>query len=348
MTLQGQMQSKRNRLVIVLGMHRSGTSAVSRGLSLLGIELGENLHPPGADNPKGFWEDREVLAINEALLARIGSAYDQLGLVGWEMTDAPEIADLQQQAGALFREKFRHGRCWGFKDPRTARLLPFWKAVADREVCDVGYLIVVRNPISVAKSLQARNRFPPEKSYYLWQEHLVQAIIGTHGQPRVVVDYDLLLEQPGQQWSRVAKTLSLWQPDPVKLSAYASDFLDAGMRHTYHSHMDFGTDPALPGPVLVAYDWLQKAARDEVALDDTDFAQAFNRMQSELAGMRPALRWMASQDREIARLEMTVAQHNGRLQAIYQSRSWRCTRPLRLIENALRALARRRLASEER
>ncbi len=342
------MQIDRNRLVIVLGMHRSGTSAVSRGLSTLGIELGENLHPPGADNPKGFWEDRAVLAINEALLARIGSAYDQLGLVGWELTDAPDISALQQQAGALFREKLRHGRCWGFKDPRTVRLLSFWKAVAEREACDVGYLIVVRNPISVAKSLQARNRFPLEKSYYLWQEHLVQAIIGTHGQLRVVVDYDLLLEQPGQQWSRVARALSLRPPDPAKLSAYTSDFLDAGMRHTHHSRMEFGLDPALPKPVSVAYDWLQKAARDEVALDDTDFTQAFNRMQTALADMLPALRWMANQDREISLLERTVAQHNARLQEIYRSRSWRCTRPLRLIEHALRALARRRPESEER
>ena len=342
------MKTECNRLVIVLGMHRSGTSAVSSGLSLLGIELGQNLHPPGDDNPKGFWEDRAVLAINEALLASIGSAYDQLGLVGWEMTDDPGISVLQQRAVELLREKFRHGRCWGFKDPRTARLLSFWKAVAKLEACDVSYLIVVRNPISVAKSLQARNRFPPEKSYYLWQEHLVQAVTGTHGHPRVVVDYDLLLEQPTKQWSRVARTLSLQPPDAAKLAVYTSEFLDAGMRHTYHSHMECGSDPALPGPVVAAYDWLQKTARDELALDNAEFTQAFDRMQAALADMRAALRWMTSQDREISRLEMTVAQRNARLEEVFQSRSWRYTRPLRVIEHTLRALTHRQPISDER
>lgn len=342
------MQTECNQLVIVLGMHRSGTSAVSRGLSLLGIELGENLHPPGADNPKGFWEDRAVLAINEALLARIGSSYDQLGLVGWEMTDTTEIAALQQQARALLQEKFHHCRYWGFKDPRTARLLSFWQAVANREACNVSYLIVVRNPVSVAKSLQARNLFPPEKSYYLWQEHLVQAITGTHGLPRVVVDYDLLLEQPSQQWSRVARTLSLQPPDSAKLLAYASDFLDTSMRHTHHSNTEFVLDPALPKPVSAAYDWLLMAASDAVALDETEFTQAFDRMQAALTDMLPALRWMAVQDRDISRLEMTVAQRNERLQEIYHSRSWRCTGPLRLIEHALRALVRRQSTSSKR
>lgn len=66
-------QEKR-RLVIVLGMHRSGTSALSRSLMALGLSLGQSLLDPQPDNPLGYWEDREIVAINEEVLASSGSS----------------------------------------------------------------------------------------------------------------------------------------------------------------------------------------------------------------------------------------------------------------------------------
>ena len=70
----------KSRVIVVLGMHRSGTSAIARSLELLGVGLGDNLHPAGFDNPKGFWEDRACLEINEELLRYFGSAYDRMDL----------------------------------------------------------------------------------------------------------------------------------------------------------------------------------------------------------------------------------------------------------------------------
>jgi hypothetical protein len=52
------------KIIVVLGMHRSGTSALTRGLSTLGVGLGDTLHPAGSDNPTGFWEDRDIIAFN--------------------------------------------------------------------------------------------------------------------------------------------------------------------------------------------------------------------------------------------------------------------------------------------
>ena len=68
-----KMKKKVNqqRLIVVLGMHRSGTSAITKSLELLGVGLGSELHPAGFDNPKGFWEDRDCLEINERLLKHL-------------------------------------------------------------------------------------------------------------------------------------------------------------------------------------------------------------------------------------------------------------------------------------
>ena len=78
------IDEKIRRVIVVLGMHCGGTSAITRSLQVLGIGLGDNLHPPGADNPTGFWEDRDVIAINEGLLGYLGSEYDQLHLA-WSL-----------------------------------------------------------------------------------------------------------------------------------------------------------------------------------------------------------------------------------------------------------------------
>jgi len=62
------MTQAKSRVIVVLGMHRSGTSAVTKSLELMGVGLGDKLHPAGFDNPKGFWEDRVCIQINGRFL----------------------------------------------------------------------------------------------------------------------------------------------------------------------------------------------------------------------------------------------------------------------------------------
>ena len=111
------------RLVLVLGMHRSGTSTLARGLRVLGVALGKNLLPAHPCNPKGFFEDAGLYAFNKALLA-------QLGLT-WRSPEAPDTAALRRQAAGppgvtalgLLREKSAGQAILGLKDPRMSRLL---------------------------------------------------------------------------------------------------------------------------------------------------------------------------------------------------------------------------------
>ena len=113
------------RLVLVLGMHRSGTSTLARGLRVLGVALGKNLLPAHPCNPKGFFEDAGLYAFNKALLA-------QLGLT-WRSPEAPDTAALRRLAAGppgvtalgLLREKSAGQAILGLKDPRMSRLLPF-------------------------------------------------------------------------------------------------------------------------------------------------------------------------------------------------------------------------------
>ena len=107
---------------------------------------------------------------------------------------------------------------FGFKNPRMARLLPFWQAVFNELDIRPSYVIAIRNPKSVAQSLQKRDGFDFEKSYYLWLEHVLPAILETGGATRVVVDFDLLMADPSSQLKRMAKALGLpFDPDSPRI-----------------------------------------------------------------------------------------------------------------------------------
>ena len=118
---KAEMQRK---IIVVLGMHRSGTSVVTKSLELLGVGLGDNMHPAGFDNPKGFWEDRDCLEINEELLAHLGSAYDGIEF-SWEHVERDsQIKKLASRAKTALEQNLKNfNGLWGFKDPRTCRLL---------------------------------------------------------------------------------------------------------------------------------------------------------------------------------------------------------------------------------
>src|SRR4051812_1491941 len=181
-----------SRVVIVLGMHRSGTSALSRGLRVLGVEQGQ-LGAITPDNPRGHWEHPQIVAFNERLLGALGCRWDTVASIDATRWHTPAVATLAEEAAALVAGLFGDHALWGFKDPRTARLLPFWQRVLRELGCDDRYVIACRHPRSVAQSLAARDGFRAEHAHLLWLQHVLPSLQHTAGRPRVVVDYDVLV-----------------------------------------------------------------------------------------------------------------------------------------------------------
>lgn len=216
------------RLVLVLGMHRSGTSTLARGLRVLGVALGKNLLPAHPCNPKGFFEDAGLYAFNKALLA-------QLGLT-WRSPEAPDTAALRRLAAgppgvtalSLLREKSAGQAIPGLKDPRMSRLLPFWRPVLAASGLRAHCCIALRHPESVAHSLWQRE--DAEHSHALWLAYLLDALEGSAGLPRLLTDYGLLLRKPEHQLQRLGHFLNL-PLDPAQLTLFADDFLDKTLCH---------------------------------------------------------------------------------------------------------------------
>lgn len=193
----GNHQPAVRRLVCVLGMHRSGTSAVTQLLHRLGAQTGSHLLDAMAGvNDDGFWEDSRVVALNERLLEASASRWQDHATLG--AIDPQALAALRHEAGAFFAEQYATPGTWVIKDPRLCRLLPFWLQVwrdAGFEVCFVN---VLRHPYAVAKSLHRRDRVPIEYGVLLWLVYTLEAISHSAGQPGIVATFDAFAQNPLQ------------------------------------------------------------------------------------------------------------------------------------------------------
>ncbi|RMD60852.1 MAG: hypothetical protein D6826_11405 [Alphaproteobacteria bacterium] len=305
------------RAVVVLGAGRSGTSAITRGLQALGVDLGERLRPGRGKNPTGFFEDQDLLRLNRRLKRRLGIRGDSVALIDAAQWDAPAVRALQAEAVALIRRRFADRALWGYKYGRTLRMLPFWEAVYRALDLDVRYVVALRNPLSVARS---RGKLDPrrgtrEKSDLEWLVNVVPYMAMVRARPFVVVDYDLVMADPRQQLRRVAARLEL----PVNaeteagIEHYATRFLRPGMRHSRFTIDDLARTPGVHPLVRDAYGWLYRLATDELAPDDAGLWRDWARIEREVIALAPVLRHIDAVEAELRRARVHPA---GPLQAI--------------------------------
>jgi hypothetical protein len=184
------------KAILVVGMHRSGTSALAGALSLLGVPLGDRLLKPGPDNPKGYWEHGDIVAVHEQLLAELGSRWDDVRALpeGW-LSGEPALR-AAAAIGAILERDFGGESLWAVKDPRLCRFLPLWLEVLGRMHIRPCILLIARNPSEVSASLQARNSWAPPFGEVLWLRYVTDALAASEETHRDVVLFDDLLVQP--------------------------------------------------------------------------------------------------------------------------------------------------------
>jgi hypothetical protein len=279
-----------SRAVLVLGMHRSGTSAVTRGLAALGVYLGDDFLETQPDNPTGYWEDKQVVAINERVLAALGLQWEDVAPIEREQFAQPPLEALRREAVGYLNGAFTSHALWGFKDPRTVRLLPFWRGVFDACAADDRYLVAIRNPLSVATSLFARQALDAAASHRLWLVYTVPYLREIAGKPFVVVDYDLLMKDPRRQLERVANQLELPREaarEPA-IARFAAEFLDPNLRHSTFSRLDFDKETSAASLTREAYLWLNELATDRLGPRSASFWQAWESIEQGVAQMTRA------------------------------------------------------------
>jgi len=308
--------------VVVLGAGRSGTSAITRALLALGVDLGERLRPGGglrpggAKNPTGFFEDEDLLAINKRLKKALGIRGESVALIEPDRWDEPGIRALRRRAVETIRRRFGESPLWGYKYGRTLRLLPFWEEVYRALDLDVRYLVALRNPLSVARS-RARldpHRGTQEKSDLEWLVNVVPYFRRVRERPFAVVDYDLVMSDPVAQLQRMAGALGLPRSaaEDERIGEYAQRFLRPGMRHSRFTVDDLCRDERANRLAVRAYTWLHRLATDEVDRESPELWEDWARIEESLGVLAPVLRHV---DRVEADLRRARLHPMGPLQA---------------------------------
>lgn len=222
-----------SRAIMVLGMHRSGTSAVTRCLNLMGVDLGNKLLPAvEGNNTKGFWENAEVVAVHESLLAALGRSWCDARPLPKTWLASKAAQEAAVRIADLIQTGFGNSTLWAVKDPRLCRFVPLWRKVLADLGIHASALLVVRHPAEVAGSLKRRDGLPEELSQLAWLEHFAEAEMGSRGLPRSIVSYDGLLSDWRGELTRAAADMDIdWPISATEAERAVAAFLDRGERH---------------------------------------------------------------------------------------------------------------------
>jgi hypothetical protein len=230
------MSTQAPRIVVpVLGMHRSGTSLTTGILSALGVSLSEDLMPATEANAIGYFESLGITAIHDELLKALGNSWHGSTTLSpfppnwWRL---PHVAQYKEQLKARVSDDIaRVSGAWGFKDPRTCRLLPLWYDIFAELNLEPRFVLVGRHPRDVARSLQARDGLSPQYSELLWLEHTAAAVINTKDRTRAIVDYNRWFEDPLGEAQYLISTIGFETPDEQTIRDVVAKYVSSELRH---------------------------------------------------------------------------------------------------------------------
>ena len=222
-------------MIFLLGMHRSGTSALAGMLHSGGIVLGDKFTRPLPENPKGFFEDLKVQNINKQILASIGKDWNNI----IEESDLLKTPDrLLQLLPIVYRYFESRFQKWAWKDPRLCLTFPLWAKILPLDKLHV--LFILRSPMSVARSLYQRNKMPLEKGMELWAgyNYRITSILKQYELPYTFIRYESLISKPeihqkllerqlkvkmGDAWSFIDNKLNRSETENSKLPKHIED-----------------------------------------------------------------------------------------------------------------------------
>jgi hypothetical protein len=336
------------RAILILGMHRSGTSALARVLGLCGGTLPADILVPNEYNATGYWEPAAVVALHDELLRSAGSSFDDVGVPepGWlaSVATSPFVERLAQALeGAYGKEAL-----WVVKDPRMCRLVPLWKQVLAR--LDVAPLVVipVRNPLEVAASLAERDGFPAAKSHLLWLRHFLEAEVATRDLPRSFVSYDALL----QNWRRVVRKIGAdleltWSVPLDSVAPQVETFLDPRGRHHVLLEPDPAAHPEVGAWVGAVYEWAVAAAqrrppatapidavRESLSVADTTFLPLLSQYEHDRTRLEERSIEALHREVEVQSLQATLLRRETEVQDLQAGLAERALR-IAALEAAL-------------
>ena len=244
---------------LILGMHRSGTSALTRIISLAGAELPRVMIEATAGNRTGHWESQNLVLTNDRILEAIGLSWFDWHSPNWTALSVREREIIETDLIGIIEKDFDSGEAIVVKDPRICRLVPQYLSVFSSMGYRVLPVLIFRNPKEVIRSLMARSNWPRGRSdldaALLWLAHTLEAEYNTRHLGRVVVSYSRMLDAWPSVLTDIEHHGDVTLNNSAKSIEYSIDgFLNSDERHHHVNDDVLGDDPVTLGWVRSVYE----------------------------------------------------------------------------------------------
>jgi hypothetical protein len=307
---------RRRPIVLVLGMHRSGTSLCTHVLSAMGIDMADDVGE-GPSNTRGHWERWEIVDLHDRILELLNRScygpFHDFSLPEAWWAD-PRVFQIKQEIVAFLEKRMRRA-LFGFKDPRTARLMPLWHQISNDLNLAPKVVLCLRNPAQVARSLNARDGVILAHGEYRWLVHMTDVFRYTGPLDVCVVEYETWFEDFSINVNRLRRFLGFQRKGRTPyLDTALCGIIDPALRHDDPAHCQ-------PGHPLVRslYEVIRRLGQgdsgpqiDEILSRFSDFEQLerpFRNWLENVVGVATRI------EQEAAGLREVVGQRNKLVEA---------------------------------
>jgi hypothetical protein len=313
-------------VVMVLGMHRSGTSLCSHVLSVLGVDMADKLAGPGSgtispDNARGYWERWEIIAFHDRILAHFNRGYlspfHDLPLpAGWWAD--PQVGAIRREMVGFLEKRMGEIR-FGFKDPRTVRLLPVWHQIFDDLNLMPQFVLCLRNPAEVARSLTTREALESAMGEYRWVIYMMDFFRHIGAREYCAVEYEKWFDDPWVNVTKLQNFLALdWQQSRGEVDLALSDIVDPVLKHDRAKRSSTRLALARSLYELAARADNDATARKQIQQITTqfrDFQQFETPFQNAFERVSAAAARLPETERQVAELQAALADRGAAVQA---------------------------------
>lgn len=266
------------RAVVVLGMHRSGTSLLAALLCKAGADAPKQLMAGGADNPTGHWESWPLYFLDDEVLSALGLSWDSTLSLPAEMLRSPKTERFLPRYVDVLREEYDRSDLLCAKDPRLCRIFPVLRRALQSENIAPSCVLIARHPLEVAASLRDRDGFHWSKSLLLWLRHVLDAELNTRDLPRVFVTYDQVMNDWRQVLHKIGERLDIaWPHRQSEIDVAFESIIADSLRHHRNSIKQLDARRDVVRWVKTIYRACVAAAEDE------DVTAVFDHVRNEIA-----------------------------------------------------------------
>ncbi len=320
-------------VIIVAGMHRSGTSALTRVLSLVGCDLPKNLLPPvPGNNDRGFWESQPIMDLNEDILASAGSTWEDWQAFNSDWYTSPVAEEFRERAQDSLSNEYGSNRLFVLKDPRICRLLQFWIDEVRKFGADCRIILPIRSPLDVAKSLKARDDIDPSIGLLIWLRNVLEAEVASRDHQRAFIRYDTLLSAPHTVVDMLSNALDVTWPRGASADAQfmIDKFISADLRHQKNEDIELLSNPRMSYWIKSSFEIFNRWSGGSEHASDCDalanIKAAFDEAAPAFSPILTANRHTAirtntnliENERQIKALNDTLIQHEKNIESLNQ------------------------------